>query len=75
MNSVWWTMHAGNHRHQQIRFATVVCLFSACFFQSDNNSLITGFVSVNPITSCLGCAGTPLNRQTDGRVSHYPPTE
>lgn len=74
MNSVWRTMHSGNNRHHQISFATVVC-FSACFFQSDNNSLITGFVSVNPITSYLGCADTPLNRQTDSSVFHYPPTE
>lgn len=48
---------------------------SACFFQSDNNSLITGFVSVNPNASYLVCADTPLHKRTDGTIFHYHPTD
>lgn len=61
------------NRHDQISFATPLCSFA--FPNQVANSLITGFVSVNPITSYLLCADTPLNKQTAGVIVHYHSTD
>lgn len=73
VNLVWQIVCAYNNRHYQISFATPLC--SSAFPNQIANSLITGSVSVNPITSYLLCADTPLNKQTDGAIFHYHPTD
>lgn len=60
------------NRHDQISFATPLC--SSAFPNQVANSLITASVSVNPITSHVLCADTPLKKQTVGVIFHYPPT-
>lgn len=73
VNLVWQIAHAYNNRQYQMSFATP--LRSSAFPSQIANSLITGSVSVNPITSYLLCADTPLNKQTDGAIFHYHPTD
>lgn len=73
MNLVWQIGCTCNNRHHQISFATSLC--SSAFPNQIAKSLITGSVSVNPITSYLLCADIPLNKQTDGGIFHYHPAD
>lgn len=73
MNLVWQIGCTCNNRHHQISFATSLC--SSAFPNQIAKSLITGSVSVNPITSYLLCADIPLNKQTDGAIFHYHPAD
>lgn len=73
MNLVWQIGCTCNNRHHQISFATSLC--SSAFPNQTANSLITGSVSVSPITSHLLCADIPLSKQTDGAILHYHPAD
>lgn len=68
VNVGWQIVGTCDNRYQQISFAAP--LRSSAFPDQTANSLITGSVSVNPITSYLLSADTPLNKQTDGAIFH-----